>query len=247
MIAYLDLPSGISGDMLLGCLVDGGWPLEALRATVEQLRLPAGSCQVAAETVMRGPLRATLVSVSVVEGDRHRHLGDICELIAASGLPAAVQARASAVFTRLAQAEAAVHGTTVEEVHFHEVGALDAIVDITGACMGLHELGVTQLYASSVPLGEGWAVTQHGRLPLPAPATLALLAGVQAPTRPAPGAGRAGHADRGGAAGRAGRIPAAVHAAAADRARHGPEGLCLAQCGAAVVGRAAGERQPGAD
>jgi len=189
MIAYLDLPSGISGDMLLGCLVDGGWPLEALQATVEQLRLPAGSWQVAAETVMRGPLRATLVSVNVVEGDRHRHLGDICELIAASGLPEAVQARASAVFTRLAQAEAAIHGTTVEEVHFHEVGALDAIIDITGACMGLHELGVTQLYASSVPLGEGWTMTQHGRLPLPAPATLALLAAVQAPTRPAPGPG----------------------------------------------------------
>ena len=189
MIAYLDLPSGIAGDMLLGCLVDGGWPLAALRATVEQLRLPAGSWQVTAETVMRGSLRATLVSVNVVEGDRHRRLGDICGLIAAGRLPAAVQARAIAVFTRLAQAEAAVHGTTVEEVHFHEVGALDAIIDITCACMGLHELGVEQLYASSVPLGEGWTMTQHGRLPLPAPATLALLVAVQAPTRPAPGLG----------------------------------------------------------
>lgn len=189
MIAYLDLPSGISGDMLLGCLVDGGWPLAALRATVEQLGLPPGSWQVAAKTVMRGPLRATLVSVDVVEGDRHRHLHDICALIELSGLPPAVQARAIAVFLRLAQAEAAVHGTTVEEVHFHEVGALDAIIDITGVCMGLHALGVDQLYASSVPLGEGWTMTQHGRLPLPAPATLALLAAVEAPTRPAPGPG----------------------------------------------------------
>lgn len=189
MIAYLDLPSGISGDMLLGCLIDGGWPVAALYATVEQLRLPLGSWQITAASVMRGPLRATLVSVNVIEGDRHRHLQDICALIEGSGLPPVVKGRAVAVFTRLAQAEAAVHGTTVEEVHFHEVGALDAIIDITGVCMGLHELGVEQLYASSVPLGEGWTITQHGRLPLPAPATLALLAGVGSPTRPAPGPG----------------------------------------------------------
>jgi len=129
------------------------------------------------------------VSVNVIEGDRHRHLQEICALIEASGLPPVVKERAIAVFTCLAQAEAAVHGTTVEEVHFHEVGAMDAIIDITGVCMGLHELGIEQLYASSVPLGEGWTMTQHGRLPLPAPATLALLAGVGAPTRPAPGPG----------------------------------------------------------
>jgi pyridinium-3,5-bisthiocarboxylic acid mononucleotide nickel chelatase len=100
-----------------------------------------------------------------------------------------VQQRAIAVFTRLAKAEAAVHGTTVEQIHFHEVGALDAIVDIVGVCAGLHGLGIERLYASGVPLGEGWSKSAHGRIPLPAPATLALLAAVNAPNRPAPGPG----------------------------------------------------------
>ncbi|MCX6046396.1 MAG: nickel pincer cofactor biosynthesis protein LarC [Chloroflexi bacterium] len=189
MIAYLDMPSGISGDMFLGCLIDAGWPLAALQATIEQMALPAGLWSVQADTVMRGALRATLVNVQAAEGDQHRHLSDVGQIIQAGQLPATVQNRAMAVFTRLAQAEASVHGTTVEEVHFHEVGALDAIIDIVGVCAGLHALGIEQLYASGVPLGEGWTMTAHGRVPLPAPATLNLLAAAQAPTRPAPGPG----------------------------------------------------------
>lgn len=189
MIAYLDLPSGISGDMFLGCLVDAGWPVAALQATIEQLGLPAGSWTLQQSTVMRGPLRATLVDVRAVVGDAHRHLHHIRDMISQSTLPQPIQARAIAVFTRLATAEANVHGSTLEEVHFHEVGALDAIIDIVGVCAGLAALGVERLYASGAPLGEGWTNSAHGQIPLPAPATLALLTAANAPTRPAPGPG----------------------------------------------------------
>ncbi len=189
MIAYLDLPSGISGDMFLGCLVDAGWPVADLEATITQLGLPAGSWTLTQTSVMRGPLRATLLDVRATVGDAHRHLHHIREIINQSRLPTPIQERAIAVFTRLATAEASVHGSTVEEVHFHEVGAIDAIIDIVGVCAGLAALGVERLYASGAPLGEGWTNSAHGRIPLPAPATLALLTAVNAPTRPAPGAG----------------------------------------------------------
>ena len=189
MIAYLDLPSGISGDMFLGCLVDAGWPVAALEATIAQLGLPAGTWTLEQKTVMRGPLRATLVDVRAVVGDAHRHLHHIRALIEQSSLSVPIQERALAVFTRLAAAEANVHGSTIEEVHFHEVGAIDAIIDIVGVCAGLAALGVERLYASGAPLGEGWTNSAHGRIPLPAPATLALLTAVNAPTRPAPGPG----------------------------------------------------------
>ena len=189
MIAYLDLPSGISGDMFLGCLVDAGWPVAALEATIDQLGLPAGTWTLEQKTVMRGPLRATLVDVRAVVGDAHRHLHHIRALIEQSSLPVPIQERALAVFARLAAAESNVHGSTLEEVHFHEVGAIDAIIDIVGVCAGLTALGVERLYASGAPLGEGWTNSAHGRIPLPAPATLALLTAVNAPTRPAPGPG----------------------------------------------------------
>lgn len=183
------MPSGISGDMFLGCLIDAGWSVAALQTTIGQMQLPVDRWSVAVESVLRGPLRATLVNVHCAEETQHRHLPDIQQLIEATHLPAAVKARAIGVFTRLAEAEAAVHGATVAEVHFHEVGALDAIIDIVGACAGLHELDIEQLYASGVPLGEGWTQSAHGRIPLPAPATLALLTAAHAPTRPAPGPG----------------------------------------------------------
>ena len=189
MIAYLDLPSGLSGDMFLSCLVDAGWPLEALQEALSHLPLPVGSWSVRAEPVMRGPMRATLVSVETAEDHHHRGLHDIQTLIEAADLPGPVRANAIATFTRLAQVEAKVHGVPVEQIHFHEVGALDAIVDVVGVAAGLHALGITELYASPVPLGPGWTQSAHGALPLPAPATLELLASVQAPTFPAPGPG----------------------------------------------------------
>lgn len=189
MIAYLDLPAGLSGDMFLGCLVDAGWPVEDLAATIDALALPAGSWQIRAEPVLRGPMRATLVHVDTADTTQHRHLGDIRDLIQRANVPAFVQAHAIATFTRLAIAEAKVHGEPVEHVHFHEVGALDAIIDIVGAAAGLHALGIEQLYASGAPLGSGWTESAHGRIPLPAPATLELLAAAAAPTRPSPGPG----------------------------------------------------------
>lgn len=189
MIAYLDMPSGISGDMFLGCLVDAGWHLGALESTVQRLGLPAGSWQLQSETVQRGALRATRVRVRADEGDAHRRLPEITALIRAAELPPAVRERAIGVFRRLARAEATVHGIEADEVHFHEVGALDAIIDIVGVVVGLGELGIDALFASGVPLGEGWTSSAHGPLPLPAPATLALLAEAHAPTRTAPGPG----------------------------------------------------------
>jgi uncharacterized protein (TIGR00299 family) protein len=189
MIAYLDLPSGISGDIFIGCLLDAGWPLERLRAAIGLLKVPAEEYALNATTVMKGPLRATLADIQTTEAEAHRHLGDIEGIINASDLPAIVKQNAMAVFTRLADAEAKVHGTTRDKIHFHEVGAMDAIIDIVGACAGLHDLGIAKLYASPLPLGAGWANTAHGKIPLPAPATLELLAAAKAPVRPAPGPG----------------------------------------------------------
>lgn len=188
-LAYLDTPSGISGDIFLGCLVDAGWPLASLRAAVEALDLPAGSWNVRAEEVSRRGLRATCVHVDV-RADRHsRRLSDIQPIIRAAELPPQPLARALAVFARLAAAEARIHDTTPAEVHFHEVGGLDAVIDIVGVCVGMHELGIDRLFSSPLPLGSGWTDSMHGRIPLPAPATLDLLAAVAAPTVPAPGPG----------------------------------------------------------
>ena len=188
-VAYLDTPSGISGDIFLGCLVDAGWPLTSLQSAVKSLNLPEGSWSVSAQPVTKGGIRATQVLVKVSDKATERHLADVTRIIESASLPAQVKQRACAVFARLAQAEAHIHGTTPDAVHFHEVGALDAIIDIVGVCAGLHELGVGALFASPLPLGPGWAKSMHGRIPLPAPATLELLAAVDAPTVPAPGPG----------------------------------------------------------
>ncbi|MCY3991573.1 MAG: nickel pincer cofactor biosynthesis protein LarC [Caldilineaceae bacterium] len=188
-VAYLDTPSGISGDIFLGCLVDAGWPLDSLHKSVDSLNLPSGSWSIKTQPAMQRGIRATRVDVDVSDETAERHLADVLKIIDASTLPAEVKRRAGAVFTRLAEAEAHIHGTTTDAVHFHEVGALDAIIDIVGVCTGLHELAVTALYASPLPLGPGWANSMHGRIPLPAPATLELLAAVNAPTVPAPGPG----------------------------------------------------------
>lgn len=188
-IGYLDLPSGLSGDMLLGCLMDCGWPVERLRQAIQSLSLPASEWAVQVQTVVKGALRATRVDVLADEGRHRRRLADIVAIIRGGSLPALVCERAVAVFTRLARAEARVHGIAVEQVHFHEVGAVDCIIDIVGSLLGLHELGVEKLFASPVPLGHGWAQTAHGKLPLPAPATLELLSAAKIPTRPAPGPG----------------------------------------------------------
>lgn len=190
--AYLDLPSGLSGDMFLSCLVDAGWCIDELRAAIARLNLADGSISIESQSVMRGPLRATLVSVKTQEDQHRRNLDDIRKIVESSSLPRAVKERTIAVFTRLAHAEAGVHGTSADQVHFHEVGALDSIADIVGVCAGLDAMHIERLYASPVPLAGGWVGSAHGSLPLPAPATLALLSSVHAPVRPAPAAQSAG-------------------------------------------------------
>jgi uncharacterized protein (TIGR00299 family) protein len=189
MIAYLDLPSGISGDMFLGCLVDAGWPVEELRAAATRLALPEAQWSITARSVMKGPLRATFVDVQTPPSHHHRRLRDVRQIIDAADLPTIVKDRAVAVFVRLAEAEAKVHGSTADEIHFHEVGAVDALIDIVGSCAGLAGLGIEQLYCAALPLSGGLTTTAHGQIPLPAPATLELLAAVHAPTRPGPGPG----------------------------------------------------------
>jgi len=181
--AYFDCYSGAAGDMLLGALLDAGLSLGELTAALGSL--PLEGYHLRAERVTRQGIAGTKLHVDIEAGEHHhRHLADIEALLRGSALPIPVIERAQAVFRRLAQAEAAVHGTTMEEVHFHEVGAVDAIVDVTGCVWGLHALGVTEVYASALPLGSGWVQTAHGRLPVPAPATLAILAAVGAPTTP---------------------------------------------------------------
>ncbi len=178
MIAYLDCFSGISGDMLLGALVDAGLPLEDLRADLA--RLPLSGYEIRAERVTKQGIAGTRVTVEVGRERAHRGLSDILDIINRSDLPDQVKDAACRIFTRLAEAEARLHNRPVEEVHFHEVGAVDAIVDVVGACCALHRMGITEVCASPLPLGGGWVETAHGRLPVPAPATADLLKGVPA-------------------------------------------------------------------
>ncbi len=174
-LAYFDCVSGVSGDMTLGALVSAGWPAEALREIPARLRLEGVRVEVSA--ARRGPFAATRVEVHAPERQPHRHLRHVEAILDAADLPAGVRERAKAVFRRLAAAEAEVHGTTVEKVHFHEVGAVDAMVDVAGACAGLEALGVGRVYSSPLPLGGGTVQCEHGRIPVPAPATALLLRG----------------------------------------------------------------------
>jgi hypothetical protein len=176
-LAYFDCFSGISGDMTLGALVDAGVPVEHLRAELAKLDLPGWS--LVPEKVLRSGLAATKVDVLLgTQEQPARRLADIRAIINGSVLAPAVKAKSLAVFSRLAGAEAAVHGTTPEAVHFHEVGAVDAIIDIVGAVIGLEHLGVDEIIASPVNVGSGSVHTAHGRLPVPAPATAELLKGI---------------------------------------------------------------------
>ena len=184
-IAYFDPFSGASGDMILGSMLDAGLPLEALLAALRTLPLPDWTIQ--ASVVRRGALSATLAHVVSSEQDPpHRHLADVLRIIDAATLPGDAASQARTIFTRLAEAEAHVHRESLESVHFHEVGAADAILDICGAVTGLKLLGIEQVYCGPLPTNSGRVETAHGTLPLPAPATLELLARAGAPTVPHP-------------------------------------------------------------
>ena len=175
-LAYLDCASGISGDMMLGALVDAGIDLTILNDAVDSLGL-RGVRLVAAEVRKKG-FRAIQVRVEYEPEHVHRHLDDILALIDASRIGPMARQMARQIFTRLAEAEAKVHGTTIGEVHFHEVGAADSIADIVGAAVGWDLLGVDQIVASPVPTGTGRIHIAHGQCSIPAPATAELLQGI---------------------------------------------------------------------
>lgn len=184
-IAYFDCFSGASGDMLLGSLLDAGLALPDLEADLARLHI--GGYQLSAGRLTRQGLTGTLLRVAVKPGERPaRTLPAIERILSSSDLPAPIQERSLSVFRRLAQAEAAVHGTTVDRIHFHELGAVDSLVDIVGFACALERLSIEAIYSSALTLGGGTIQTEHGRLPAPAPATLALLAQVGAPTVPGP-------------------------------------------------------------
>ena len=173
--AHFDCVSGIAGDMTLAALISAGWPEAALQALPALLKLEG--VEIVVTRTRRGPFAAVHVDVRTTEKQPHRHLHHIDAILDGAELPTRVRDQAKAVFRKLAEAEAEVHGSTVAKVHFHEVGAVDAIIDIAGSLLGLEALGVTSVSASALPLGSGWVDSQHGRIPVPAPATALLLRG----------------------------------------------------------------------
>ena len=176
MLAYFDCFSGISGDMTLGALLDLGVPLEWLK---EQLRrVPLADFDIVVSPVQRHGIHAPSVQVEILDSKTSRHYSDIRALIENSSLSDLVKSTSLAIFKRLAEAEARIHHCPVDHVHFHEVGGVDAIVDIVGAALGLDYLGIKKIVASPVPLGKGFVACSHGTLPVPAPATLGILEGV---------------------------------------------------------------------
>jgi uncharacterized protein (TIGR00299 family) protein len=184
-IAYLDCHSGISGDMFLSAMLDAGLSLDTLRNNLAAL--PVEGYQIKQEPFTDQGIRGTHIEVVLTEQEQPaRSFTDIAALLQASSLSPFVRDTAIAIFRTLGEAEATVHGVTLDEIHFHEVGAVDAIVDITGAAIAIETSGITQLYASPLPLTRGHLRMAHGLMPIPAPATLEILRRVQAPWLPSP-------------------------------------------------------------
>ena len=175
-IAYFDCFAGASGDMILGALVDGGWSFDELQATFA--KIPLGGYAVRQEEVRKGLLRARQVHIEIDTNEHtvERNLQDILQLLEASGLDADVVATSARLFTRLAEVEGRMHGVAPEAVHFHEVGAVDSILDVVGAVVGLKALGIERVVCSPVNVGGGSPIqTRHGWWPIPGPATLDLM------------------------------------------------------------------------
>lgn len=172
-LAYFDCFSGISGDMVLGALVDAGADLRALEAELRKLNLEGW--EISAEKVQRKAVRATKVNVETKETHHHRHLSPILKMIDDAALAPRASQRARQIFQRLGEAEAKVHNISIEKVHFHEVGAVDSIIDIVGSAIGFELLGIDDFACSIMDVGSGRVQTEHGLLPVPAPATVELL------------------------------------------------------------------------
>jgi len=175
-IAYFDCFSGASGDMFIGSLLDAGLSLDRLEQELRKLKV--SGVELSAVKGMKGALSGTKFRVDAGEEHVHRHLGDILKIIDQSELSDAVKAKSKAVFEQVAKVEGGIHQKDAETIHFHEVGALDSIVDIIGSIAALELLGIERAYCSRVHVGTGFVKCQHGEIPVPAPATLALLKGL---------------------------------------------------------------------
>lgn len=173
MIAYFDCFSGISGDMILGAFVDLGVDISILRKELGKLAIKDVGLE--AKRIKKNGIMATKISVITNEESAHRHLNDINKIIEASSLSDYVKKTSSAIFHKLAVAEAEVHGTVPEKIHFHEVGAVDAIIDVVGSTICFEYLRISKFYCSAVNLGTGLVECQHGVMPVPAPAVCELL------------------------------------------------------------------------
>lgn len=175
-ILYVDPVAGASGDMFLGALVDLGVDFEELREGLRALRVPGFDLR--QHATKRHTIAATKVDVVVEDVEHpHRHVGDLLAIVEAADLPGRVKERSRRVLTLLAEAESRAHRMSVEKVHLHEVGGLDCLVDVVGTCLGLELLGMDRLYSGPAALGTGHVSCAHGRMPVPAPGTLAILHG----------------------------------------------------------------------
>jgi len=175
-IAYFDCFSGIAGDMILGALIDVGVNETLLKKELQKLPLTGYNLQ--AKKIQSNHISAIDVTIDVTQDQHHRSLSDITTLITHSTLPPEVKQLSQTIFNNLGKAEAKIHNIPIEDVHFHEVGAIDSIIDIVGSVIGIHLLGIDTIICSPLPLGHGFVSCDHGLLPLPAPATIELLKGV---------------------------------------------------------------------
>jgi uncharacterized protein (TIGR00299 family) protein len=175
-VAYFDCVAGVSGDMILGALLDAGLPEATLRERLAALKLQ--DFELRCQRVQKNGFSATQVDVFVADDVQERHLSDIERIVERSDLPPAIKEEATSIFRRLCQVEAGIHGTTPDKVHLHELSGVDTVVDVVGALSGLDALGIERVYVSPLPLGRGFTHGAHGQIPLPAPATAALLKGV---------------------------------------------------------------------
>jgi uncharacterized protein (TIGR00299 family) protein len=177
-IAYFDCFSGIAGDMILGALIDLGVDVQFLKNELQ--KLPLTGYNISVKSVECNHIAAVDVTVAVTKEQHHRNLSDIIGLLERSTLDPAVKKHSQNIFYNLGKAEAKIHRIDVEKVHFHEVGAVDSIIDIVGSVIGITKLGIEKIYCSPLPLGHGFVSCDHGILPLPAPATVELLKGIPA-------------------------------------------------------------------
>jgi uncharacterized protein (TIGR00299 family) protein len=172
-IAYFDCIAGASGDMILGALVDAGLPMDTLHAELAKLRLD--EFKIVEQRVVKSGFSATKIEVLVTDKTPSRHLPDIERIVMESALAPSIKKQAVEIFRRIGSVEAAIHNVPLEQVHLHELGGVDTIVDVLGVLIGLDALDIEQVVVSPLPLGRGWVQGAHGKIPLPAPATLALL------------------------------------------------------------------------